>query len=78
MTAISASPIKAGNRGAVGVAKFLSLHDFDGEFIVISLAANSDDAVLHFAGDQASLIDLLKGAHEAILDAESEPAPRLN
>ena len=64
--------------GRVVVAKFLSLHDFDGDFIVISLAANSEDAVLHFAGDQASLIDLLKGAHQAILEAESEPLPRLN
>ena len=60
------------------MTKFLSLHDFDGEFIVISLAASADDAVLHFSGEQATLVDLLKGAHEAILDAESEPPPRLN
>ena len=58
--------------------KFLDLHDFSGEFIVISLAADSDDAVLHFNGDQATLVDLLKGAHEAIMDAENEPVARLH
>jgi hypothetical protein len=67
-----------GGASLMTAGKFLSLHDFDGEFIVISLAANAEDAVLHFAGDQATLVDLLKGAHEAILDAESEPLQRLN
>ena len=58
--------------------EFLSLHNFDGEFIVISLANDTDEAVLHFSGDQYTLVNLLKGAYQSIQEAESEPNERLH
>lgn len=58
--------------------KFLSLHNFDGEFIVISLANDTDEAVLHFSGDQDTLVNLLKGACQTIKEAEFEPNERLH
>lgn len=58
--------------------EFLSLHNFDGEFIVISLAGDTDEAVLHFSGDQDTLINLLKGAYQSIQEAEIQPNERLH
>lgn len=70
--------MSAAQEWAGNMDDFLSLHNFDGEFIVISLANDSDEAVLHFAGDQATLIDLLKGAFQTIQEADVEPNERLH
>lgn len=53
----------------------LALHSLspDDEFIILSVAKDSDDAILHFRGDESTLMELLKMAAMSIKEIDQEP-----
>jgi len=55
--------------------QMLALHSLspDDEFIIVSVAKGSDDAVLHFRGDEGLLMELLKMAASSIKEIDQEP-----
>lgn len=52
----------------------LSLHALgdEDEFIIVSLAKGSEDAKLHFQGDEETLVNLLSLAQDAIVGEAPE------
>ena len=57
------------------LTEMLALHSLspDDEFIIVSVAKDSDDAVLHFRGDEGLLMELLKMAASSIKEIDQEP-----
>ena len=55
--------------------EMLALHSLspDDEFIIVSVAKDSDDAVLHFRGEESVLMELLKLAASSIKETDQEP-----
>ena len=58
----------------------LALHSLsaDDEFIIVSVAKDSDDAVLHFVGDEATLMELLKMATSSVMETIADPVQRVH